>query len=170
MGGPLLPIAAMSALDETQRAAEAQFSRQSQRYAKGHILENVEDVREAATHLDLPARARVLDVACGAGHTGLYFASPRPRRHLRRPHRRHARPHARSGRRARTHHCHRAASRRGDAARGCIVRSRDVPRRTHHFTSPAAFVREVARVLRPGGAFLLIDGTVPDDDPAPATG
>src|SRR5436190_398053 len=65
----------MSALDETQRAAEAQFSRQSQRYAKGHILENVEDVREAAAHLDLPARARVLDVACGAGHTGLYFAS-----------------------------------------------------------------------------------------------
>ena len=47
----------MSALDETQRAAEAQFSRQSQRYAKGHILENVEDVREAAAHLDLPLAA-----------------------------------------------------------------------------------------------------------------
>jgi SAM-dependent methyltransferase len=29
----------------------------------------------------------------------------------------------------------------------------------------AKFVQEAARVLRPGGHFLLIDGTVPDDDP-----
>ena len=35
----------------------------------------------------------------------------------------------------------------------------------HHFSSPARFVGEVARVLEPGGHFLLIDGSVPDDDP-----
>jgi ubiquinone/menaquinone biosynthesis C-methylase UbiE len=35
----------------------------------------------------------------------------------------------------------------------------------HHFSSPGTFVRETARVLKPGGYFLLIDGTVPDDDP-----
>jgi SAM-dependent methyltransferase len=34
----------------------------------------------------------------------------------------------------------------------------------HHFSSPGAFVRETARVLRAGGWFLLIDGSVPDDD------
>jgi ubiquinone/menaquinone biosynthesis C-methylase UbiE len=35
----------------------------------------------------------------------------------------------------------------------------------HHFSSPGTFVRETTRVLTPSGHFLLIDGTVPDDDP-----
>jgi ubiquinone/menaquinone biosynthesis C-methylase UbiE len=154
----------MSALDETQRAAEAQFSRQSQRYAKGHILENVEDVREAAAHLDLPVRAHVLDVACGAGHTGLYFAG--------------------LGHNVTCADLTAAMldrTREAAATRGLTIATAQHPAETmphadasfdlvtcrvapHHFTSPAAFVREVARVLRPNGAFLLIDGTVPDDD------
>jgi len=33
----------------------------------------------------------------------------------------------------------------------------------HHFARPADFVREVARVLRPGGLFLLVDSVVPED-------
>ena len=32
----------------------------------------------------------------------------------------------------------------------------------HHFPNPAAFVNEVARVLAPGGRFVLIDSTVPE--------
>jgi len=35
----------------------------------------------------------------------------------------------------------------------------------HHFSSPPRFIHEVARVLKPGGHFLVIDGCVPDDDP-----
>jgi len=35
----------------------------------------------------------------------------------------------------------------------------------HHFSSPAKFIQETARVLKPGGHLLLIDGSVPDDDP-----
>ncbi|HEV2891396.1 MAG TPA: class I SAM-dependent methyltransferase [Frankiaceae bacterium] len=34
----------------------------------------------------------------------------------------------------------------------------------HHFADVAAFVDEVARVLIPGGMFLLVDTTVPEDD------
>ena len=33
----------------------------------------------------------------------------------------------------------------------------------HHFSSPQAFVAESARVLKPGGWFLLIDGSIDDD-------
>jgi ubiquinone/menaquinone biosynthesis C-methylase UbiE len=34
----------------------------------------------------------------------------------------------------------------------------------HHFSNPKMFTREVNRVLKPGGQFLLIDSTVPEED------
>ena len=34
----------------------------------------------------------------------------------------------------------------------------------HHFPEPEKFIAEVARVLKPGGQFLLIDSTVPEGD------
>lgn len=36
----------------------------------------------------------------------------------------------------------------------------------HHFADPAQFVSEVARVLRPGGVFGLVDNLAPEDEAA----
>jgi len=54
-------------LNEIQEAAREQFARQSHRYARGHILEDVSDVVRALQHVELPARAKVLDVQLGLG-------------------------------------------------------------------------------------------------------
>jgi ubiquinone/menaquinone biosynthesis C-methylase UbiE len=46
-----------------------------------------------------------------------------------------------------------------DARSFDIVTCRIAP---HHFPNPAQFVREAARVLEPGGRFILVDSTVPE--------
>jgi ubiquinone/menaquinone biosynthesis C-methylase UbiE len=48
-----------------------------------------------------------------------------------------------------------------DAAAFNIVTCRIAP---HHFPNPAQFVREAARVLAPGGRFVLVDSTVPSGE------
>jgi ubiquinone/menaquinone biosynthesis C-methylase UbiE len=150
-------------LDATQRAAQEQFSRQSERYAKGHILEAVEDVAEIISFVSIPAGARVLDVACGAGHTGLYLASLG--HHVTCTDLSSAmleRTRAAASRDLLVETAQHPAERMPYADRSFdLVTCRVAP---HHFSSPAAFVSEVARVLRPGGWFVLIDGTVPEDD------
>ena len=62
-------------LNEVQRAAQEQFAARSKSYGATHILADVSDVAEALKQIALPEGARVLDVATGAGHTGLHLAS-----------------------------------------------------------------------------------------------
>jgi ubiquinone/menaquinone biosynthesis C-methylase UbiE len=153
------------ALDEVQRAAQQQFDQQSQRYGSGHILADVSDVAEALSKITLPHSARVLDVAAGAGHTGLHLASlghevtlsdlsaamlERVREAA-----------AARGLKVETRQ-HAAEELPYPDASFDLVTCRVAP---HHFSAPDAFVRETARVLKPGGWFLLIDGSVPDDCP-----
>lgn len=152
-------------LDEVQRAAQEQFAKQSHRYGQGHILENVEDVREAVEKLPLPPNARVLDVATGGGHTGLYLASlghevtladiAQPMLE------RAAKTAAARGLKVETRQ-HPAEQLPYPDSSFDLVTSRVAP---HHFSSPPDFIRETARVLKRGGFFLLIDGSVADDEP-----
>jgi ubiquinone/menaquinone biosynthesis C-methylase UbiE len=153
------------ALDSVQLAAQEQFARQSRRYGSSHILADIHDVEAAVQRLDLPARAEVLDVATGAGHTGLYLASLGHRVVL-------ADLAAPMLDRVRE-----AAAQRGLNVEVKQHLAEELPYpdqsfdlvtcrvAAHHFSSPPDFIRETARVLRANGWFLLIDGSVPDDEP-----
>jgi ubiquinone/menaquinone biosynthesis C-methylase UbiE/predicted kinase len=154
-----------SALDVKQSASAAQFNRQSDRYGKSHILADTQDV-EHGLHgvLPLPGGA-ALDVATGGGHTALWLArhgwkvtvgdiAPRMLENAQK-----LCAEAGFGIESRLFPAEEMPFADGSFD---LVTVRVAP---HHFSSPQRFVQEAARVLRPGGHFLLIDGTVPDDDP-----
>lgn len=151
-------------LNEIQRAASEQFARQSHRYGKGHILENVADVEAALEGVPLPAKARVLDVATGGGHTGLHFASLGHEVTLSdltdAMLERAAELAASRGLSVRTIRHSAEAMPHADGSFD-LVTCRVAP---HHFSAPDRFVKEVARVLAPGGHFMLIDGSVFEDE------
>jgi len=152
-------------LDAIQQAAQEQFARQSRNYGRSHILADVSDVVAALQKVTLPARAHVLDVATGAGHTGLHLASLGHDvvcADLAAPMLERVREAAAERGLTVETRQHAAEELPYPDASFDLVTSRIAP---HHFSSPESFVRETARVLRPGGWFLLIDGSVPDDAP-----
>lgn len=151
-------------LDERQTASRDQFERQSQKYGKSHILADTSDVADALASVDSLRPGRALDVATGGGHTAVYLAglgwdvtasdlSP-----------------------AMIERTRELANERGVSLKTAIHEAEKLPYgdkmfdlvtcrvAPHHFSDPAAFVREVKRVLSPGGLFLLIDGSVPDGE------
>ncbi|MDZ4820266.1 MAG: methyltransferase domain-containing protein [Planctomycetota bacterium] len=153
----------MSELNEIQRNSQAQFDRQSARYGRQHILADVQDVTELVRLIPQQSRRRALDIATGAGHTGLYLAE-----------------HGWQVTLADISSGMLEQASKAAAERGLTVETRQHTAEVlpypdesfelvscrvaaHHFSDPAAFVRESARVLTSGGAFLLIDGSVADD-------
>jgi ubiquinone/menaquinone biosynthesis C-methylase UbiE len=153
-------------LDPAQAASAAQFDRQSDRYGKSHILADTHDIAAALGNLSVPPGATALDVATGGGHTALYLArrgwrvtagdiAPRMLENARRLV-------EEAGLVLDTKLFPAEAMPFADRSFD-LVTVRVAP---HHFSSPERFVGEVARVLKPGGRFLLIDGSVPDHDPA----
>lgn len=158
-------------LDAAQVAARAQFDRQSERYGRSHILHDVTDVERALAHVPGPAPDggdRALDVATGAGHTGLLLAARGFATTLA-----DLAPGmlAEAGRAAAERGLtvdlaeHAAETLPYENGRFALVSCRVAG---HHFSRPGRFVAEAARVLRPGGHLLLIDGTVPDGEPEAA--
>ncbi len=155
----------MSDLNAIQRTAREQFNRQSDRYGQGHILSDVSDVKGALERLPWLKAGCALDVATGAGHTGLFLAgagwkvtladiSPAMLE-------RAAATARERGLRVETREHTAESFPYGDDAFD-LVTCRVA---AHHFSDPRAFVSEVARVLKPGGAFLLIDGSIEDGQP-----
>ena len=155
----------MNSLNKIQQASREQFERQSANYGSSHILSNTEDIR-SALHILKPQRGQqLLDVACGGGHAGLYFAKlglDVTLADISSAMLNQAAQHA--------------------AAEGLTVQTKEHPAEAlpypdatfdfvtcrvaaHHFSCPATFLMETARVLKTGGRLLLIDGTVEDGQP-----
>lgn len=155
----------MRPLDENQRASAEQFGKRSANYGRGHILANVADVESVLRDVEFAPGSSVLDVATGGGHTALYLA----RRGLK----------VTIGDVA-TEMLDAAARLLEGEGFACTAKrfpAEEIPFAdqsfggvtcrvaAHHFSSPQGFAAEVARVLKPGGWFLLIDGSVPDESP-----
>ncbi len=155
----------MSDLDPIQRSSQRQFDQQSQRYSQGHILADTADVAALVKRVPPLAGRRALDVAAGAGHTGLFLAAQGWQVTLA------------DISSAMLERATEAAS-----ARGLSVFTRQHPAESlpypdgsfdlvtcrvaaHHFSDVGAFVRESARVLVGGGSLAVIDGTVEDEQP-----
>jgi SAM-dependent methyltransferase len=122
-------------------------------------------VKDALARLAWLKPGHALDVATGAGHTGLYLASVGWQVTLadisaKMLERASATAHERGFHVDTRQH----AAETFPYADGTfdLVTCRVA---AHHFSDPAAFVRETARVLKPDGAFLLIDGSIEDNQP-----
>lgn len=152
-------------LNEMQSASAAQFNQQSDCYGKSHILADTSDVEAALRGVAAPKSGKALDVATGGGHTALWLA-------------RHGWEVTAGDIAVRMLE----NARKLCADAGFQIETRSFPAEEmpftdgsfnlvtvrvapHHFSSPEKFVQESARVLKPGGHLMVIDGCVPDNDP-----
>jgi ubiquinone/menaquinone biosynthesis C-methylase UbiE len=143
---------------------QAQFGAVAQSYVTSAGHAHGDDLRRLVELARLSGDERVLDVATGGGHTALAFA----------PHVREVvasdlteRMLAAAETFIRGQGVANVSFERADAedlpfadAGFDVVTVRIAP---HHFPRPQRFVAEVARVLRPGGRFLLDDNMAPED-------
>ncbi len=155
----------MPELDSVQKQAQAQFDKQSERYGNGHILADVNDVKAVLAHVPRTQGHKALDIATGTGHTGLYLASQGWQVMLA------------DISQVMLDRALATAKERGLAVEARQHTAEAFPYQdetfdlvtcrvaAHHFSSPEKFVRETARVLKSGGAFILIDGSVEDSQP-----
>ena len=157
------------ALDSQQQRSAEQFDRQAGNYGKQHILA---DTRDVAALLELipddEKQGRALDIATGGGHTALALA--------------------RAGyvpcigdlAPAMLENARKMIEAEGFAVESVLFPAESIPFpdasfrivscrvAPHHFSDVAGFIQESYRVLEPGGYFMVIDGSLHDDDPETA--
>ena len=151
----------MSQIDDK---VKAQFGKTAQNYVTSSIHAKGDDLRVMLELAGDVAGKKVLDVATGGGHTALTFAragaevtavdlTPEmlaaAEENVRE-----------QGLNAVTFKEANAEDLPFEDASFDIVTCRIAP---HHFARPEGFVQEVARVLKPGGDFLLVDNIAPLD-------
>lgn len=149
---------------DTKQSVQDQFGAVAANYATSFVHRGGPDLDAMLVWAELDGSERVLDVGCGAGHTALAFAGQ-----------------ARSvealdlteamleqvRRLADERSLDNLAAKRGDAeslpydeASFDVVTSR---LSAHHYPHPDAALREIFRVLKPGGRFILSDSVSPED-------
>lgn len=156
----------MEKVKTPQRTAKEQFDRQAEHYNAQWNSWSEESLRWLLENAAPTPSDRALDIATGTGFTALAFA-----------------PHvaqvigldvssgmlAQARKYAAEQGISNAEFQEGPAEHlpfpdqsFDLVTCRIAP---HHFLSITKFVQEVARVLKPGGRFLVADTSVPDNDP-----
>lgn len=156
---------AMASSEEQKELARTRFGPVAGSYVTATVFTEGSEVPRMIELAHLTGEERVLDVATGGGHIALAFA-PRVRevvatdltsamveaaaRHLA----------ERGATNVRCEVADAEALPYGDAEFD-LVTARFAP---HHFPDPGRFCNEVARVLRPGGRFVLFDNMAPEDE------
>jgi ubiquinone/menaquinone biosynthesis C-methylase UbiE len=143
---------------------QAQFGAVAEKYVTSSIHARGDDLGRMIELAHPRGHERLLDIATGGGHTALAFAP-------------HVREVVATDLTPRMLEAATAFIRRQGAANVSfeladaealpfpyasfdIVTTRIAP---HHFPNPQEYIREVARVLRPGGLFVLDDNMAPED-------
>jgi ubiquinone/menaquinone biosynthesis C-methylase UbiE len=149
---------------DVKQSVERQFAAVAANYTTSTVHIDGPDLKAMLAALDMRGDERVLDAGCGTGHTALAFAPlvgdvvgvDLTEAML-----------VQGRRLASKRGLANVTFQRGDVERLAfpdgsfdIVTSRYS---AHHYPHPSAALREFARVLRPGGALLLVDVVCPDE-------
>jgi ubiquinone/menaquinone biosynthesis C-methylase UbiE len=151
--------------DGIKELVQAQFAGSAQQFVESKLHRQGDDLQRMVDLAELSGHERVLDIATGGGHTALAFA-----RHVREVVATDLTPKmlAVAEEYVTAQGQKNVQFMRADAealpfsnAEFDVVTARLAP---HHFPNPRRFVSEVARVLLPGGRFILDDNMGPEDD------
>jgi len=150
--------------DQTNASVRGQFGAVAAAYAASGVHSSGPDLRALVEAAALTGTERVLDMGCGAGHTALAVAPLAARvAAVDLTPQMIGVAEALAAERGATNVTFRLADVTAlpfEDASFDVVTCRFS---AHHYADPARAVREAARVLRPGGRFLLVDTIAPED-------
>jgi ubiquinone/menaquinone biosynthesis C-methylase UbiE/catechol 2,3-dioxygenase-like lactoylglutathione lyase family enzyme len=151
--------------DKTKEAVKSQFSRSADGYVKSQIHAKGKDLSKLIEIAKVSPEARVLDVATGGGHVAnalapfvkkvTAFDLTQEILHV-------AESFIKGNGHKNVDFVQGDAENMGFSEHSFdMITCRIAP---HHFPHVTSFVQEVARTLKPGGQFLLIDNVAPEED------